>query len=552
MEEVPMTRLRATALAAAITLAAAVHPAGAHEGHDHDAPPPPATVVSAPRAETASDAVELVAVARGGVIEIYLDDFRTNAPIEGASVEVETPEGPMPATATAGQPYRLAAPWIARPGQHGLIVTVAAGDLLEVMSLDLTIPEPATPPAPTSLISTAHAALAPGLPAPDTRFWLALGGAFLAGMLAMRLLGRRGRKDAAVALVLALAATPAMAQSPPDPPPVVVRDQAQRLPDGMVFVPKASQRILGLRTQVATSAAQGRTVELPGRIIPDPNASGYVQAAVSGRLSAPPGGFPRLGAPVRAGEVLAYVTPPFQAIDTSTIRQQAGELDQQLAIVERRAARLRALGDVAARSQLEEAELELRGLRTRRASLDQVRREPEALLAPIDGVIAASTAAAGRIAETNAVVFQVIDPSRLWVEALQVEPLDVAREATALLAGGRGLKLAWRGAGLTGAAQAVPVQFAIEDDATGLRVGQLVTVLARLEAVQEGLALPRAAVLRGAGGVAIVYEHSAAEQFRPHEVRTEALDATRVLVVAGLRPGQRIVTQGAELLNQVR
>jgi hypothetical protein len=35
-------------------------------------------------------------------------------------------------------------------------------------------------------------------------------------------------------------------------------------------------------------------------------------------------------------------------------------------------------------------------------------------------------------------------------------------------------------------------------------------------------------------------------------VRTEALDGARVLVVAGLKPGQRIVTQGAELLNQVR
>ena len=548
-----MTRLRATALAAAFTLALAAAvpgPAGAHEGHDHDAPPPPATVVSAPRGEAASDAVELVAIARGGAIEIYLDDFRTNAPIEGATVEVETPDGPKQAIAAPGQPYRLAAPWIAAPGRHDLIVTVMAGDVLEVLPVALTITAPAALPVPPGLIGTARAALAAEVASRGAGGWVALGGAFLAGMAAMRLLARR-RGAAAMALVLGVAAAPALAQSPPQPP-IVVRDQAQRLPDGTVFAPKASQRILAIRTEVASPAAQARTVELPGRIIPDPNASGYVQAAVSGRLSAPPGGFPLLGAAVRAGEVLAYVTPPFQAIDTSNIRQQAGELDQQIAIVQRRAARLRALGEVAARSQLEEAELELHGLRTRRASLDQVRREPEALVAPIDGVIAASTAAAGRIAETNAVVFQVIDPRRLWVEALQIEPLDIAREATALLAGGRGLRLAWRGAGLAGAAQAVPVQFAIEDEAAGLRVGQLVTVLARVDTRQEGLALPRAAVLRGPGGVAIVYEHSAAEQFRPHEVRTEALDATRVLVVAGLRPGQRIVTQGAELLNQVR
>lgn len=550
-----MIRLRATALAVATILAlaaVAVRSAHAHEGHDHDAPPPPATVVSAPRGEAASDTVEIVAVARGEVIEIYLDDFRTNAPIEGAAVEVETPEGPATAAAAAGQPYRLPAPWIGKPGRHDLIVTVTAGDLLEVLPVSLTIPPPAAVPAPSGLIASAQAALAPGLRVAGVvgrqAGWMALGGAFVAGMAAMWLVLRRRRgSGAAVALVLALGTAPALAQSP-----TVVRDQAQRLPDGTVFVPKASQRILAIRTEVSSPASHGRTVELPGRIIPDPNASGYVQAAVSGRLSAPPGGFPRLGAPVRAGQVLAYVTPPLQAIDTSNIRQQAGDLDQQIAIVERRVGRLRALGEVAARSQLEEAELELRGLRARRASLDQVRREPEALVAPIDGVIAASNAAAGRIAESNAVVFQVVDPARLWVEALQVEPLDLERDATALLRDGLVLKLEWQGAGLAGAAQAVPVQFAIEGSPAGLRIGQLVTVLARTAVAQDGLALPRAAVLRGAGGVPVVYEHNAAEQFRPLEVRTEPLDGARVLVVAGLRPGQRIVTQGAELLNQIR
>ena len=80
-------------------------------------------------------------------------------------------------------------------------------------------------------------------------------------------------------------------------------------------------------------ASHPRTIELPGRIIPDPNASGYVQASVGGRLSPPPGGFPRLGTPVRQGDVLAYVTPPMQAIDVSDMRQRQGELDQQISIV---------------------------------------------------------------------------------------------------------------------------------------------------------------------------------------------------------------------------
>ena len=96
---------------------------------------------------------------------------------------------------------------------------------------------------------------------------------------------------------------------------------------------------------------------MPGRIIPDPNASGYVQAAVGGRLSPPPGGFPGSARAVKKGDVLAYVTPPMQAIDVSDMRQRQGELDQQISIVERRLARYEHAWRRAARwraSQLEE------------------------------------------------------------------------------------------------------------------------------------------------------------------------------------------------------
>ena len=35
-------------------------------------------------------------------------------------------------------------------------------------------------------------------------------------------------------------------------------------------------------------------------------------------------------------------------------------------------------------------------------------------------------------------------------------------------------------------------------------------------------------------------------------VRTEPLDAERVMIAAGLEPGKRVVVQGAELLDHVR
>lgn len=546
-----MSRVRLPALWAALLLAIVVAPAVAHEGHDHDAPQVPPSTTSAPRAETVSDTIELVVIARGGELELYIDNFRTNAPIDDAAVEVETPAGPEVAKPESGGPYRLVAPWALKPGRHDLVVTVMAGTILEVLPVTLTIPElPQMPAKTTSAIVSIAQAAAGAVQAYLSGGPVGTGIGFGAGALLMWLLQRRRRLTGPIAVLALFAVIPPLQAQ--DLPAVVVRDQAQRLPDGSLFVPKASQRILALRTEMAGAARHVRTVELPGRVIPDPNASGYVQAAIGGRLAPPPGGFPRLGTQVRVGDVLALVAPPFQAIDASNLRQQASEMDQQIAIIERRLARLRALREIVPRTQAEDTETELRGLRERRASLDHVRREPELLVAPIDGVVATSTAAAGRIADPGTVVFQIVDPRHLWVEALQFEALGQPQQASAVLSDGRISPLAFRGSGLAGSGQAIPLHFAIISDLKGLRVGQLVTVLAETEATQEGLALPRSAVLRGSSGVAIVYEHSAAELFRLHEVRTAPLTGNRVLVVAGLKPGQRIVTQGAELLNQIR
>ena len=94
--------------------------------------------------------------------------------------------------------------------------------------------------------------------------------------------------------------------------------------------------------------------------------------------------------------------------------------------------------------------------------------------------------------------------------------------------------------------------FRIEDEDSTLRLGQMVTVVATTSAEITGIAMPRDAVIRGTNGEYIVYVHSSAEMFEPRPVRTAPLDGARVLILAGIAPGERVVTQGAELLNQLR
>jgi len=575
------TRFAAAMGAVALLAAVLAGPVHAHEGHDHGAAPPPVSKTIAPRGEALSDAFELVAIPRDGTLTLFLDRFRTNEPVTGATVEIETPEGPKVATATPEGGYALPAPWLSKPGRHELVATVIAGDAVDVLTIAVTVPDrnaiaaaPPARPAPAQAALTRVSEVTHGirerLTARDPALMAAVAVAFLLGVLVTAL--ARGRRAAPAVALLAIGITivlgtaafahgdedhgaPVQGAALIEPRAPGSSDLAQRLPDGSVFVPKPTQRLLVLRTAMTEQSRFHRSVELPGRIIPDPNASGVVQSSVGGRLSPPPSGiFPRLGTKVRKGDVLATVTPPIQAVDVSDMRQTQGNLDQQISIVERRVDRYKrlALTGAVAQTQLDDALAELQGLQDRRTALDKIRQQPEPLVSPVDGVVAQAAAVAGQMASPGQMVFQVVDPNRLWVEALSFDALTTAQNATARLADGRTLKLAYQGAGLADRNQAIPVQFAVQGDAAGLRVGQFVTVLAGTDTEQAGMALPRSAVVRAGNGQDVVYEHTTAERFEARPVRVEPLDGGRVLVAEGIGPGKRVVTHGAELLDQVR
>lgn len=569
-----------SAVLGAVALATIVlaQPSQAHEGHDHGAAAPPVSKTIAPRGEAASDTFELVAVADGDRLVLHLDAFRTNAPVSGAAITVDTPDGPVAATVSGEGSYALPAPWLAGGGHHDFVATITDGSRAEILTFDVDTAAPAAAPPPASTAMTTARAMAEDAGKRLARMDPTVVGTGVAGFLLgiSAMLASRGRRSVPALAMLVIAVTlllgrsafahgdddhggapkaPVAGAALLEPARGAGADLAQRLPDGAVFVPKPTQRLLVLRTDMTERGSFRRMLELPGRVIPDPNASGVVQSSVGGRLAPPPSGlFPRLGTPVRKGDALATVTPPIQAVDLSDMRQTQGEIDQQTAIVERRVDRFKRLATTGAvaQTQLDDALAELKGLQDRRASLDRIRREPEVLVAPVDGIVAQAAAAAGQMAAPGTILFQIVDPRHLWVEALSFDALTAAQDASGRLSDGRSLTLTYQGSGFSDRNQAIPVQFAVAGDTSGLRVGQFVTVLAATDVAREGLALPRAAIVRTANGQDVVYEHVAAERFVARPVRIEPLDGPRILIAEGIGPGRRVVTNGAELLDQVR
>ncbi|MBL0898587.1 MAG: RND transporter, partial [Reyranella sp.] len=326
----------AIGLAAAVSSMLLAAGAAAHEGHDHGAPPPPVSSTIAPRADASSNDFEVGVIARGDRLRLYVDTFRGNDPVRDAVVEIDTPAGTQKAEPDGQGAYEVAAPWLARPGRHDLAITVQAAGLVDVLAATLTIP------APSSVASGGwreRMATLVAFQGSDLAVWLVAGLAFVAGIAASGLWRRWRSATAVLVVAFASAVVPGGAGHASEhgsDVAMAIRDVAQRFPDGAVFVPKPTQRILSIRTLFTETRTYSGTVELPGRIIPDPNGAGFVQASVSGRLTPPPGGFPRLGARVTAGDVLAFFPPAVAAPDGTSQQHQARGADQQIALPERR------------------------------------------------------------------------------------------------------------------------------------------------------------------------------------------------------------------------
>ena len=530
----------------------------AHTGHGDEALTP-ASGAAAPRAEANSALFELVATVRNGAAILYLDRFATNEPVMDASIDVGEGDTTTTAAPQSDGTYRLEAPWLTQPGRHELVFTVTAGDDADLLNASLDLP------------ADDHPASA-GVSGPRARLQAALGDrrgpviaalGFLLGVFTTMVFQARGRWRAALGgmallsgVLVAGAAFAHAGHDGDEAAPPAAAYAPRRQPDGSVSMPKDAQRLLAIRTVLATENTAARTVQVIGQVVADPGAAGRVQASQPGRVGPGEQGLARLGQRVQQGDILAVVTPSIGAIERGGVQAQVAELDTAVRMAQAKVSRLSILAGSVPGKDIDDARFELDGARKRRAALSPSLTQSEILRAPVSGVVSVANAQVGALVESKDVLFEIVDPARLWVEATLTDPslAGQVKGATAVTADGTQLAVTFIGRGMTLRQGAVPLQFRIDGAPPGLSVGTPVTVVAEVDGKDRGVALPRAAVIRQANGLSAVWDHVSAERFVARPVRVRALDAGRVLVLGGLPSDTvpRIVVQGAELLGQVR
>ena len=552
--------------------------APAHEGHDHDKPAP-LNLPIAPRVVAVTPDYELVGVVSGEQrLTIFLHHFATGEPVKNAKLAVAAGEQEVEAVAKEDGVFEAIAPWLRSSEPLDLVFKLTLPDDQDILAGRLervSNPNAAEGLAPVASYQT----VAVGI------------GALMLGVLLTLLVSasaRRRQQAPAVgsedgqwtapteseakikqlrrapvaALALAIGGTlllpvPAKSQTSvnlPSVPATMATDVPQRMADGSLFVPKATQHLLSVRTIVTAEAKAPRTIQLVGTVIADPHSFGRVQTGHAGRIDPPEGGLAFVGKRVAKGDLLALLQHHIEAYNKGNLLGEIAELEARIALNEAKLERYLKAPLAIPPIKIDEAKGELQALRQKRKELMPTLVEREEVRAPITGVISVANVVAGQVVDAREVLFEIVDPARFWIEAI-AHDASVASNISAAFAvtnSGEKLPLEFAGLGLSLKQQAAPLTFKVTQAPPNLSLGKPVTVILQSSVELTGIVLPASSVVRSQSGLAIVWVKTEPERFEPHTVRYELLDGQRVVVTAGLKSDVRVVTDAATLLNQIR
>ncbi|KRS20530.1 membrane protein [Alishewanella sp. WH16-1] len=328
------------------------------------------------------------------------------------------------------------------------------------------------------------------------------------------------------------------------------RSPLGRQADGSVVLPMAQQRLFEIRTQLGVSSTAALTRQLHAVVQSHPAGRGLVQANSAGRLAPPANGLPVAGQRVQAGQILGYLYYQDTAYEQASQLAELTALRLSASQTERDVKRLQQLSDLVAQQQLEQLQLQLNSLRQQIRQLEGGLEQPEVLTAPLSGIVQPHQLSSGQWLAAGQPLFEILDPALLLLDARTTEPALLNQIGHAYLQGWPQATLEYIGS--TGQYQQGSLSLQFKLTQAPLAVGQPVTLVVAQAGQLSGIRLPASAVVSSSQNLPQVWIKLSAERFLPQIVRYMPLNDTEVLITAGLGADNRVVVQGANLLNQIR
>ncbi|MEO8296934.1 MAG: efflux RND transporter periplasmic adaptor subunit [Burkholderiales bacterium] len=331
----------------------------------------------------------------------------------------------------------------------------------------------------------------------------------------------------------------------------------------------ASPQLKVLRSAEVTALTE-TTLELPGRVAWDETRTSRLLAPVGGRivsLDVQP------GQAVQAGQVLARLSAPDYGQAQADAAKAAADAQQARQTLSR-ATELLAAGAIAQRD-LEAAQAD-----AARSQAEQLRAQARlagygggvsvdqrfALRSPVRGIVVERNATLNQEFRPDQggpgtpTLFTVTDPTRVWIwfdvpegQAARVrlgQTLDVRVDGTDPGAAPRSARIEQVADALDPATRSLRVRVALANADRSLKAEMFVRGLLHLPAAtpQPLIDADAAVLIRGQR---YVFVQTSEGRYERRPVRVFEAGPGRLQVLEGLRVGERVVTQGALLLQQV-
>ena len=333
------------------------------------------------------------------------------------------------------------------------------------------------------------------------------------------------------------------------------------------ITPEAVQR-LGVTTVLVEVRAMAKSRSVGGEIMAPVGAVTVVSAPVAGTLAAP-GGVPRAGGVVTAGQLLFRLVPiqpadrdalvdAQRALDTATARHTAAAARVSRAdqLARDGAGSQRALEE--AQAELAMAEADLAGGRARVTSAGSTGTSAEGLLleAPEAAVVQAVYVTAGQAVAAGTPLLELVQLDTVWVRvplyAGELGNVDTAQPARVLPLGspaddGGGIEAQPVTAPLSADAgtATVDLYYALPNPGRRFRPGERVSVRLPQAETATSLVVPEAALLHDAYGGTWVYEAVEPGVYVRQRVSVVDIVGDAAVLSFGPAPGTPVVTDGA-------
>ena len=362
-------------------------------------------------------------------------------------------------------------------------------------------------------------------------------------------------------------------------PPAKVSKVAKEDDFATITLTADAEKRLNIQTAAVASKGVRRVRVLGGEVVIPPGGSLIVSSPVAGILKPPAEGrMPVAGASIKKDQMVMQISPLLtpeamatlasSRVDSEGQVKSASEQKKATRIALDRARRLYK-EQAGSKRNVDEAEAQFliasEAVKAARARLDLLTRvvgdlekgtvAPIPVHAPEEGMLRTISAVPGQTVPSGAVLFEIIDPRRVWVR-LGVYVGDLAGLAT-----GEEVRIGdlsdtpgeppCRARPVLAPPSANPLAatvdlfYAMNNRAGLLRPGERVGVHIPLREAESSLVVPWSAVIHDYHGGAWVYEKVADHVYTRRRVRVRHVSGDSAVLDAGPSAGARVVTVGA-------